>query len=111
MFHSYHTTFEEIGHAGLIGIDVRIDADIFEGDPGCRYTPNGDGWPPYPAHAELTGVHVEKVYGDGYERTRDECGDWVKELDRIAEVIAAQDWNRLEETILEEAGELCDEVS
>lgn len=31
---------------GATAIEYEIEYLWYPGDPGCRYTPNGDGWPP-----------------------------------------------------------------
>lgn len=104
MIYTYRTTFEDLGKTYDKSIDVTLDVELFEGDPGCMYTSNGDGWPSEPAHAHLVTAHVDAFYGDGYERSREECCDWEPVLDRIAEAIANAEWNRITEDVFEEAG-------
>lgn len=43
-------------------IEYLITATVSPGDPGCRYTKNGDGWPPTGPECE-----VERVTLDGAE--------------------------------------------
>jgi hypothetical protein len=60
-------------------IDVTVKADCSAGDPGCRYTKNGDGWPPTSPTAEIlsvvndsNGIDIsEKLSDDDMRRLED----------------------------------------
>lgn len=44
--------------------NFRFDVDYRAGSPGCRYTPNGDGWPPEAPEIEvLSGERLMRIVG------------------------------------------------
>jgi len=59
----------DCGGEGRCGREVMIS----RGDPGCRYTRNGDGWPPEPPEIECE-VHGF-LEGDDYEAALDAARD------------------------------------
>lgn len=47
-----HDEDDDLG-MGCATIDVDVEFVVHRGDPGCRYTANGDGWPPTPDEVEI----------------------------------------------------------
>lgn len=45
----------------VFDIEGDVEYDVTPGDPGCRYTPNGDGWPPSPPEVEFWNERVTKL--------------------------------------------------
>jgi hypothetical protein len=51
---------------GYATVEVSVQYVVHPGDPGCRYTANGDGWPPSPPEVEVSDWIVSRVSsGDG----------------------------------------------
>lgn len=43
------------------GYQCTVTANVYAGDPGCRYTKNGDGWPPTGPEVEIVSVEVHDI--------------------------------------------------
>lgn len=59
---------EEEGAVKVVAIDYVLDCHYTPGDPGCRYTRNGDGWPPSPPEVEFVPNCVKLTLETGEER-------------------------------------------
>lgn len=59
---------EEEGAVKVVAIDYVLDCHYTPGDPGCRYTRNGDGWPPSPPEVEFVANCVKLTLETGEER-------------------------------------------
>lgn len=60
-----HDDADELG-LSCATVEVSIDFTVHAGDPGCRHTPNGDGWPPEPPEVDIASWFVVGVTsGDG----------------------------------------------
>ncbi len=47
---------------GFVEVEYEMEYSIDPGDPGCRMTLNGDGWPSSPACIEMTSLIITGVY-------------------------------------------------
>jgi hypothetical protein len=59
----YEMPEDEPGVPQTVATTLHGDSDytITPGDPGCRYTRNGDGWPPSPAEVEFYNHRVLEI--------------------------------------------------
>lgn len=88
-------------------IEYLIEYQWYPGDPGCRYTPNGDGWPPSGPEVEWEAKCVLLTFNLDEERrpTEEEAKiakDWLEKDDdilysRIYEEICTDVDERLED--------------
>lgn len=96
---------EEAGAPKCIQIDFKVDYTYHPGDPGCRYTANGDGWPPSGPEIELF-PHCVKLHLE----------NGVTRLPNKVEAIAVNEWadnfldcgrhrDRLEELVCEDVAD------
>jgi len=60
--------------------EVDIEYEYFKGDPSLMWHWDPDGLP----EVNITSIFVIYLGGEGYNLLRDEMGDWVKDLDRLA---------------------------
>jgi len=94
---------EENGAPKVTAIDYNLDYSWSPGDPGCRYTKNGDGWPPTGPEVEWFPKCVLLTLESGEERkpTAEEAKqaeDWLENYasygsktdDRIYELICEE---------------------
>ena len=90
---------EEEGAVKVVAIDYVLDCHYTPGDPGCRYTRNGDGWPPTGPEVEFTAIATMLTLEDGSERepTPEEAKtaqDWLENhgasIDRIYEAVCEE---------------------
>lgn len=50
-----------IGENQELSVEGTVEYTVTPGDPGCRYTRNGDGWPPTPPEVEFYNERITKV--------------------------------------------------
>jgi hypothetical protein len=50
---------------GQATVEVFVTYVVHPGDPGCRYTANGDGWPPEPPEVEVVSWRLLRVVAGG----------------------------------------------
>ncbi len=55
---------DALGYGGAT-VELAVDFVVHPGERGCRYTANGDGWPPTPPEVEITHWRVVKVTAAG----------------------------------------------
>ena len=55
-----HNWFLYLGEDEELEIEGTVKYCVTPGDPGCRYTPNGDGWPPSPPECEFYDPRITK---------------------------------------------------
>jgi hypothetical protein len=67
----------------FLGIDLlefTLDYTVYPGDPGCRMTRNGDGWPPSPPEVEFEVKSVTVWWQDGESKVcRGNEAKWLVE--------------------------------
>jgi hypothetical protein len=56
-------------------IEGKVDFMITPGDPGCRYTHNGDGWPPTGPEVEFWNECITGLTISVYDGSHEEIGD------------------------------------
>ncbi len=82
---------------GCVTLELSIDYVVHPGDPGCRHTANGDGWPPTPPEVDVINWSICRVVSFdgrevfGSERLLSQLKVWVSErIDSDRETIESE---------------------